>query len=115
MLTAFLLAALLQAAVPPQQRAEHPSALAGRAWGDCVKARLDSRMSSGGTPETLVNEAFGQCRRQENAIRAAIAAEAGDEVARLNVERIRNGGRALFLAYVQSRRGQAASRPDRPS
>lgn len=113
MLIAFLFAVLLQATMPPQ--AEHPSALAGRAWGDCVRGWLDARMSSVGTPEAMVTEAFGQCRAQENAIRAAIAAEAGDEVARLNVERIRNGGRALFLAYVQNRRGQAARPPAPPS
>jgi hypothetical protein len=109
---AFLFAVLLQAAVPPPpQQAEHPSAVAGRAWGDCVRGWLDARMGTSGTPEVLVNEAFGRCVNQENAIRATIAAEAGDEVARLNVERIRTGGRALFLAYVQSRR-QGASRPN---
>ncbi|HVQ09954.1 MAG TPA: hypothetical protein VMS43_16125 [Allosphingosinicella sp.] len=111
MLTALLFAALQAAAPAPQSPPEPAGARAGRAWGDCVKARIDARMRADVAPNALVTEAFAQCAAEEEAIRAAIAAERGEEVARLNVERIRSGGRQLFLAYIERARGQSADQP----
>jgi hypothetical protein len=117
MLTAVLAFALQAAAPAPVQPPppETPSASAGRAWGDCVRGRLDARMRSDGTPNALVTDAFAHCARQERAIRAAIAAERGDEVAGLNIDRLRSGGRRLFLLYIERERSPGASRPNQPS
>lgn len=118
MLTAALLAVALQTAAPvpqsppPVPGPETASDRAGRAWGDCVKSRLDARMRSNGTPDALVTDAFAHCARLEEAVRATIAAERGETVAALNMDRIRSGGRRLFLLYIQRERGQGARRPN---
>lgn len=118
MFNAALFALALQTAAPVPQsppyvpEPEPASARAGRAWGDCVKGRLDARMRSDGTPDALVTDAFAHCARREDAVRSAIAAERGEEVAALNIDRIRSGGRRLFLLYVERERGQSARRPN---
>ena len=111
----FAMAAMLQAAQPAQPAQSAPAAqasgapvpawrAAGRAWGDCVKGRIDARLSSPETPEALADSAIGGCTGQLEAVRRAIAAERGDETAAANVDRVRNGGRAMFLAYIAQRR-----------
>jgi len=112
-------AALLQtaSATPPASGAPVPAwRTAGRAWGDCVKGRIDARLQSGDAPEALTDAAIAGCASQLEAVRRAIAAERGAETAAANVERVRNGGRAMFLAYIASRRpapatGTAEPRP----
>lgn len=110
-------AALLQAAQPsgsttPPQPAPDGQApawrAAGQAWGQCVKAGIDARLRSSEAPEALVDTAVGACTRELEAVRSAIAAERGAEAAAANVERVRSGGRAMFLAYVARERGQPA-------
>jgi len=113
MLLAF--GALLQAAQTPPAPSGPAAAgapvpawrAAGRAWGDCVKGRIDARLQSAGAPEALADAAMAGCTRELEAVRTAITAERGAEAAAANVERVRNGGRAMFIAYIASRRPSA--------
>jgi hypothetical protein len=117
MLLAF--AALLQAAQPAPSTPDAPVPAwraAGHAWGQCVKARIDARLQSADAPAALADAAIAGCTRELEAVRRAIAAERGDAEAAANVERVRTGGRATFLAYIAQARGQrpaggAASTP----
>jgi hypothetical protein len=110
----FAFAALLQAAQPAQPaQPAAPGApvpawrAAGHIWGQCVKGRIDARLQSADAPEALTDAAIAGCASQLEAVRTAIAAERGDADAAANVERVRNGGRAMFLAYIARARGQA--------
>lgn len=110
--------ALGAAAVPPSGAQTPPPArpsaqgdafgAAGQAWAECAKSGVDARLRSRLAPDAVVTAAFDGCARQEAAIRAAIAAEMGDAEAAANVERIRSGGRQMFLIYITRERGQPA-------
>lgn len=109
----FAMAALLQAAQPaptaPTQTAPMPAwRAAGRAWGDCVKRRIDARLTASDTAEALTDASIAGCSGELAAVRSAIAGESGAEIAAANVERVRNGGRAMFIAYVTTARSRAA-------
>jgi hypothetical protein len=82
---------------------------AGRAWSDCAKGRIDARLQSSDTPEAMADAAIAGCAGEMEAVRSAIATERGPEVAAANVERVRTSGRAMFLAYIASRRGRGAA------
>lgn len=118
MLLAF--AALLQAAQPARPAAPDAPVPAWRAaghiWGQCVKRRIDARLQSADAPDALADAAIAGCTHELEAVRTAIAAERGDAEAATNVERVRSGGRATFLAYIAQARSQrpagaAASTP----
>lgn len=103
-------AALLQAAQPAPSATPQPAwRVAGHTWGQCVKARIDPRLGSSDAPEALADSAIAGCTRQLEAVRRAIAAEQGDAVAQANVERVRSGGRSMFLAYIAQSRSRAAA------
>ena len=104
MLLAF--AALLQAAQPAPDAPVPAWRAAGHAWGQCVKRRIDARLASADAPEALADSAIAGCTPELAAVRSAIAAERGDAEAAANVERVRTGGRATFLAYIAQARGQ---------
>lgn len=82
--------------------------VAGRAWGACVKGRIDARLASSDAPAALADSAIAGCAQQLEAVRRAIAAQQGDAVAASNVERVRSGGRSMFLTYIANARGRAA-------
>ena len=122
----FAMAAMLQAAQPAQAAGIAPAApsssvpvpawrAAGRAWADCVKARIDPHLGSSDAPEAIADSAIGGCTSQLEAVRRSIAAERGDETAAANVERVRSGGRAMFLAYIAQRRSQPATAAASPA
>jgi hypothetical protein len=92
----------LQAAAPTPS----PIDRTGAEWSTCVKGTVDAAMRSDEAADALVTRAFDHCAPQEEAMRAAIAAERGDENAALNVERVRSRGRQLFLAYIARERGR---------
>jgi hypothetical protein len=94
--------ALAAAATPAPTPLERASA----EWRDCVKGRIDAGLRSQDSADALVTDALTHCARQEDVIRATIAAERGEEVARLNIERVRNGSRQLFLLYIERERGR---------
>lgn len=112
----FAYAALLQAAqtAPPITMPQAASGApipawraAGRAWSDCVKGRIDARLQSADTPESVTDAAMAGCTGELETVRSTIAAERGPEVAAANVERVRTSGRSMFIAYVATRRSPA--------
>jgi len=92
-----------------------PWRAAGRAWSDCAKGRIDARLQSSDTAEAMADAAIAGCTSEMEAVRSAIAAERGADVAAANVERVRTSGRAMFLAYIASRRGRGATPAAAPS
>lgn len=119
------IAALLQAALPapPPPAADTPIGpaasgapvpapiAAGRVWSACVKTRIDARTPGSAAPEAVADAAMAGCTRELEAIRTAIAAERGAEVAAANVARVSTSGRAMFIAYVATRRAAATAAP----
>jgi hypothetical protein len=104
------MAALLQAAQPATPSQPAPAwRVAGQAWGACVKARIDARLTTSDAPEALTDAAIAGCTRELEAVRTAIAAERGAEIAAADVERVRSGGRATFIAYVAQHRAPASA------
>lgn len=99
-----------QTAQPPAQNTPVPAwRAAGRAWADCVRRRIDPRLGSSDAAEAVVDRAMAGCTTQLEAVRSAITAERGAETAAANVERVRTGGRSMFLAYVAQRRTTPAA------
>lgn len=119
------IAALLQTAQPgpPPPAADTPIGTAasgapvpapiaaGRVWSGCVKSRIDARTPSSDAAETVADGAMAACTRELEAVRTAIAAERGAEIAAANVERINTSGRAMFIAYIATRRSAATPAP----
>ena len=119
----FAIAALLQAALPgpPPPAADTPvgtatsgapvpaPVAAGRVWSACVKARIDARTPGSAAPEAITDSAMAGCTRELEAIRTAIAAERGAEIAAANVARVSSSGRAMFIAYIATRRSAATA------